>query len=586
MSDLFDEIAGAEKAKERRAVGVTHGRDLFDDLSAVSSEAEEEPVQLGPADPSPPGVGGSAVIPSPPGLQEQAKAEISDIEKAFRKIPGAPELAELAAGANRSIAGVIDFFGPDTINAVLQVAGSDKRVPTVTETFTAPKGSFVEPGLKQEVLAGVGELAPVALGFGQLLRAAASRLPSVTAGESKAAGITRQLGASTPRQDIVGGALAGAGQEVGREVGGETGALVGGIAAPVAVAIPLSSAKSASQKLLKKSAPSLEKLQDTARGIYKSLDDSGVSVPSKSFDGLADDIFKTLKKEGSDADLTPKAEAVMRRFQAEKGRPKTLSDLDTLRKVSKNASGSIDKAEQRLGRIAIDKVDDFLDDIGGEVIDNKTAGAAFKSARDLWGRAKRTEILERAITDAKLQRSGFENGLRTQFTAIAKKINSGKLKGFTKEEEAAIRKVSQGTNAGNIAKFLGKFGVLDGATSRSLTSMGGIAIAGGATGSLTAVGAVPLVGQLSGALSQRMTLNNAEMAKAITRAGKNGLKISREYIKNTPKNLRKPSELAELMIKNKVNIGGINLRKVDPLTADAAVLAAVARFNDAKQKEE
>ncbi|MBL4869833.1 MAG: hypothetical protein JKX72_02640 [Robiginitomaculum sp.] len=507
---------------------------------------------------------------------------IEDIDKALLDVPGVPQLAEFAAGANRSVAGFLDFLGPDNINAVLELAGSEKRVPTLTEAFTT-QGGFVEPGLQREALATAGEIVPAALSIGQTLRTLAQKLPQFATGEAAGTGVLRQAGATTAKQDVIGGAAAGAGQEAGREVAGEEGALIGGVLAPIAIAsIPINTAKSAAQSLLKKSAPSTDQLKETARGIYKSLDESGVTVSAKSFNTLADDIAASLRKEGSDIDLTPKAIGVVNRLQSEKGVEKTLTELDTLRKVARTAAESIDKSESRLGVIAVNKIDEFLDGVGVEITPGKEAGQAFRSARDLWQRARKAEVLEQAVTNAENQASGFENGIRTQFRQILKRIDTGKLKGYTSEEREAIKKVVQGTKAGNVAKFLGKFGILDGVTSRSLTTLGGVGLAGAAGGTTAAV-AVPIIGQVSGALAQRLTLNNARMAQDIIKAGKKSLTISKIYIKNTPKDQRNPSELAELLLANKVPVNNINLKTAPPLLSSAALIASVAKLNDTEE---
>ncbi len=155
----------------------------------------------------------------------------------------------------------------------------------------------------------------------------------------------------------------------------------------------------------------------------------------------------------------------------------------------------------------------------------------------------------------------------------------------TKQEKDAIRKVVQGTKAGNVAKFLGKFGVLDGVTSRSLTTLGGIGVASAAGGTGAAV-AVPIIGQVSGALAQRLTLNNARMAQSIIKAGKKALPITKIYIKNTPKAQQSASELAELLIANKVPVSNINLKSAPPLLSSAALIASVAKLNDTKEEEQ
>jgi len=508
---------------------------------------------------------------------------LPDVEQAFQNIPGAPQLSEFAAGVNRSVLGALDFLGPDTLNAILQLSGSETRVPTLTETIGS-EGGFVEPGLQRDILQTAGETAPLALGFGQLLRTAAGRLPAVSGGESTATGLLRQAGQTTARADVGLGAAAGAGQEVGEELGGEPGALIGGVVTPLVVAVPLTAAKNTAKQLLK-SAPSVDELKNTARGIYQSLDESGVTVPAKAFNRLVSDISRTLSREGLDPDLTPKAQALVRRLDSELGVDKTLTEIDTLRKVARGAAESIEKSEARLGNIAIEKIDAFLDGVGGSIGGGREAGEAFRSARGLWQRARKAELLDEAVTSARDQASGFENGLRTQFRSILKRINSGKLKGFTKEETESIRKVVQGTNAGNIARFLGKFGILDGVTSRSLTSLGGIAVVGGVTGSPLVAGAVPLVGQLSGALSRRMTQNNARMANAIIRAGKNSAKIAETYVRNTPKSERSAEELAQLFLRNDAPIETMRTAKRTPLIAEAAILAAIAKQNDKKEED-
>ncbi|MBL4891453.1 MAG: hypothetical protein JKX91_06460 [Rhizobiaceae bacterium] len=497
--------------------------------------------------------------------------------------PVVAPFSEAAAAFNRGALNLAESLTIDPINATLQLAGSDVRVPKLSESkvgqaFT--KGEFLEPGIVRDVIQAGGELAAPGAAIGKVTRSIAQGVPVA---QTVGSNIARQLSTGTVAADVGLSGVAGAGGRAGEEVGGPIGGAIGSIAAPLAVAVPISAAKSVTSGLLRKAAPSVDELKNTARGIYKSLDDSGVSVSSKSFDDLADDIVITMQKEGADPDLTQKAIAVGNRFNSEKGAPKTLTELDTLRKVAKNAADSLDPSERRLGAITIQKIDDFLDNVVIKDIDNKQAGKAFKSARDLWQRARKAEVLEQAVVDANLQASGLENGLRTQFRQIAKKINRGKLRGFTAEERKAIEKVSMGTNAGNIARFLGKFGILDGVTSRSLTTLGGIGVVGAATSNPVAAAAVPLVGQLSGALAQKMTQNNAAMASAIIRAGRNNRKIITAYTQNVPTNQQKPSELAELFIANKVPVGMIKSK--NPLISDAAIIATLARENDKKEEK-
>lgn len=183
---------------------------------------------------------------------------------------GLGTLAEFAAGVNRTIFGALDFLGPDNINAILDIAGSDSRVPTLTETFGAEAGQF-DPSLLGKMAGGAGEFAAAGLGAGAALRQGAKVLPKLAgAGESAAAGVLRQMGNTTAAADVGLGAVSGAGSEAGREIGGETGAMAGALAAPLAaVTAPTAikslfqyqtPAKQAISKLLQEGSPSTETL--------------------------------------------------------------------------------------------------------------------------------------------------------------------------------------------------------------------------------------------------------------------------------------------------------------------------------------
>lgn len=156
-----------------------------------------------------------------------------DVDTALRKIPGAQSLAELAAGANRTVVDFIDFLGPDQINSILEISGSEKRVPTLRSQLPFIESGPLEPGLQKQVLGAAGEVIPAALGIGSALRAGAAALPSVTAGESALAGTVREIGRATPIQDVVLGGVSGAGAEFGGEIAGQPGEIAGSILAPL-----------------------------------------------------------------------------------------------------------------------------------------------------------------------------------------------------------------------------------------------------------------------------------------------------------------------------------------------------------------
>ena len=176
--------------------------------------------------------------------EQQQKEEIkqddgllSAIDSAARQNPILQGLAEFQGGVNAGALGLVDFLTTDQINSVLEISGSDKRVPSLTSQFQGVpevEGGFMEDGLAKDIVRGSGKLAPSALSTGALARNAAANLPRVAQGESALVGTVREMGKITPAQDVAGGVLSGGGGEVGQEVGGDTGRLVGSVAAPVA----------------------------------------------------------------------------------------------------------------------------------------------------------------------------------------------------------------------------------------------------------------------------------------------------------------------------------------------------------------
>ena len=156
-------------------------------------------------------------------------------------------VGEFAAGANNAVVELVDFLGPDQINNILQLSGSETRVPTLGEQDiikSATVGGFVDEGLGRDILRTAGSMATAGGIAGQTLRQGAQQLPTLVSGaESMGAGILRQLGSSRPAIDVGAGAVAGAGSEFGGEVGEAVagpegraaGELVGSLVAPLTI---------------------------------------------------------------------------------------------------------------------------------------------------------------------------------------------------------------------------------------------------------------------------------------------------------------------------------------------------------------
>lgn len=136
---------------------------------------------------------------------ETQQAEPAKQDSSFLDIPGMKALSEMAASANKSIFQFMDFLGPDNVNAVLSLAGSEKRVPTLSENF-ASSGGFMEPGVGRDIAQGLGQLVPVA----------ASAVPAVGRNLASASGIAKEaLGFGTAQPVTTGAQLVEEGRRLG-----------------------------------------------------------------------------------------------------------------------------------------------------------------------------------------------------------------------------------------------------------------------------------------------------------------------------------------------------------------------------------
>ena len=81
------------------------------------------------------------------------------------------------------------------------------------------------------------------------------------------------------------------------------------------------------------------------------------------FQQFADDTLSTLVDQGADTILSPKVSRVADLLEKAKdqGRSPSIAKMSILRRQFGNAAGSSDAAERRLAGIAIDRIDDFVE---------------------------------------------------------------------------------------------------------------------------------------------------------------------------------------------------------------------------------
>jgi len=328
---------------------------------------------------------------------------------------------------------------------------------------------------------------------------------------------------------------------------------------------------------IQQASPDFNRIKELKTSAYNELDNLGVKIKAETYDKFADNLAKKLNKRGIDPIISPKAQQALNRIVSEKGTPKTLTEMDTLRKIAKGAANDIDKTEASLGGIIISELDSGLDSLSAEI------GGKFKDARGLAQRGFKAQDMEDLIESASLQASGFENGLRIKARELLKKISKRKVKGYTKDEVAALRDLVEGDFASNTTKKLSRLGFGKGAATNHLGASSSIG-AGGILGSVfggpvgTAIGVItpPIIGRIAANTVERLTLNKVKFASDLTRAGKNAKAVTRAYLKHTPIKSRNVDDLTTLLLHNDLDL---NLIKALPKSAGTtAKLVADAKF--------
>lgn len=309
--------------------------------------------------------------------------------------------------------------------------------------------------------------------------------------------------------------------------------------------------KSAINKAIRESAPDAETIKNAARTIYDDLDSSGIRMKSKDFRGMVRRIKRETAKQGLDARVTPKAAGAISALDDVVGTSPTLTEIDTLRKIAQNVAGdTLNKSEASLGLQIIDGIDNFLDQARpsaltkGDIPASEVAGK-YKAARNLWGRARKSEVIQEAITRGQDVAAGAEAGIRNEFNRILRNKKMSKF--IPADEKELMRDVIQGDFAQNMTRLVGKVGL---SIDRSPNVFGSI-VAGGGLGQVVGGGvgalAVPIVGTISKQIARTLTTNKAKFVESMTRAGTDGKKITKAYLNSVPKNKQSTAQLSELL---------------------------------------
>lgn len=359
----------------------------------------------------------------------------------------------------------------------------------------------------------------------------------------------------------------------------------------------LSKVKPPSNNLIKKtlveSAPENAQVRKAASVLYKEVNDSGAVVKKTSLGRLENALDVLAKKEGIREGVS---DPVFRSINAIKkdinrGVPIPINEITDLRKIAQNAVNPMDKNITRQALLVLDEVDSFIADIN--VNDMARTGniqasdisKKLNAAGKLYGRAKRAEMLEEAITIGASRKAGIDKGIRNELNRL---INNKTTRKFlSKDDIAAIRKVTDGDFKQNFASLVGGMGIKFENSPSVFSAIvsgagtGGVAASLGMSGAALPVAVTAVtVGTASKIIANKLARGNANFLKTMQLAGNDAKKITKAYLEIVPKSKRSLSDLSDLLLDPNIDL--TTLENIASDTVKDAVKAAQFKREMAK----
>jgi len=211
-----------------------------------------------------------------------------------------------------------------------------------------------------------------------------------------------------------------------------------------------------------------QQLQKEATQAYNLANKAGLVVNQGYMKSIADNVSKRAFDEGYDPGLHPEVSAVLKRLADEGTSPKTLQELERLRRIVRAPGGSFaNPDQQRIASTMIDEFDDMVQSIGTQNVNvsgsKDVALSALTKARDVYSKSRKVSIIEDMVENATTRagqqtQAGLDNTLRNQFANLA--TNKKRMATFTKAEQDEIKRIARGGgNVQQMLRFVGRFAV-------------------------------------------------------------------------------------------------------------------------------
>jgi len=250
-----------------------------------------------------------------------------------------------------------------------------------------------------------------------------------------------------------------------------------------------------------------------------------------------------------------------------------------------------------------DKVDDFLmsaavSDVSkttttgkelalpGQVLtqqDNNAISRTLVNARQLWKRAKSSQLVEDTFKDAEIAALGSEG---QQYEKVLVENLRQLLRSeqyatqFTSRERESVASVIQGSSVRRRLEGMRELGIKsDTYIKAALFGAAGAAYAGYMTPQATVVAGglltTSILSKAAGEVARRYFLTDAHTMRSMMRAGSNGKALARMYLSRTPRKDRKPEELASILKQAGVDLSTLEGKQAlpSPFIADSVAFA-------------
>jgi hypothetical protein len=269
--------------------------------------------------------------------------------------------------------------------------------------------------------------------------------------------------------------------------------------------------------------PTVGELKASATAHYESPAVVDLEVKPTAIKDYSGTAQVRLNNEGFDENLAPKTFGILSKMESVPAHATvTGQNFNTIRKMLGKAASSTDATEKAAASIAIDHLDEFIPKIPkGDVIagDVGEASKALETARGDYSAAKQSENIDNKLISAELRAASTHSGanvantIRQRMAAIADPTKPKEGRGLLPQEIDQAQTIAEGTPTQNalrkVSNVLGGGGGLGMLHGGSIGAALGAAVAGPA-GAAVGATAVPAIGHLLKALSNKMTIRQAE----------------------------------------------------------------------------